>query len=70
MDRDRELEIRRRSAEMAPLGASLTVSREDVLRDLDELLDLRRPHHLRDSTESSLRRHPSADGRARFVPEG
>jgi hypothetical protein len=42
MTRDNDLEIRRRSAAMAPPGSSLSVAREELIFDLAELLDLRR----------------------------
>lgn len=59
MDRNSQLEIRRRSAVMAPPGSSLSVAREDLLEDLDELLALRRAVG---PDESALRRHPSGGG--------
>ncbi|MHB1975280.1 MAG: hypothetical protein ACYCR4_13520 [Acidimicrobiales bacterium] len=66
MDRNSQLEIRRRSAVMAPPGSSLSVAREDLLEDLDELLALRRAAA---PDESAFRRHPSGgggDGRVRL----
>jgi hypothetical protein len=61
MDRNSQPEIRRRSAIMAPPGSSLSVAREDLLEDLDELLALRRAAG---PDESTLRRHPSGSGSA------
>ncbi|MCU1492622.1 MAG: hypothetical protein JWO62_386 [Acidimicrobiaceae bacterium] len=60
MSRDNDLEIRRRSAIMAPPESSLSVKREDLLDDLTELQELRR--HIAGSDrpdEAAVRRHPS-----------
>lgn len=60
MDRNSQLEIRRRSAAMTPPGSSLLVAREDLLADIDELLTFRRATA---PDEAALGRHPSRAAR-------
>ncbi|HUY30938.1 MAG TPA: hypothetical protein VMV02_08105 [Acidimicrobiales bacterium] len=65
MSRDTDLEIRRRSAVMAPAGSSIAVSREELLADLAELQELRRrAAALSPEGERALQRHPSRPRRA------